>query len=304
MHTLSRLAGWLILALAFSASAAAQTANPPRTTPAADPTKDQQNQQQRSVDQPGNNAPVWRDVRSGQPNFTSIPGRETGVLVQPQARFPGPGRHDDRGRGLAQVPQRPDHLLRRLADRAAWCSRFAAFYFTQGPAQAARQAHRPHDRALHAGRALGALDRRRSASACWRVSGPDHAVRQARAAAGDRLHAVRVADRRWRRTCTTSSRRCSSSACSCMIVIYVRDNLPEKGDLTWLVKARRCSGRARTCRRAASTPARRPGSGAAWSLLCLIMRAAPGLVCCSRTSTSCARRCSRPTWCTPSRRCS
>lgn len=43
----------------------------------------QQQQQQRSVEQPGNNAPVWREVRKeGQANFTTVRGRETGVLVQ------------------------------------------------------------------------------------------------------------------------------------------------------------------------------------------------------------------------------
>jgi formate dehydrogenase subunit gamma len=41
-----------------------------------------QAQQKREESQPGNNAPVWRDVRSGQSGFTSIPGREMGVLVQ------------------------------------------------------------------------------------------------------------------------------------------------------------------------------------------------------------------------------
>lgn len=41
-----------------------------------------QEQQKRQATQPGNNAPVWRDVRSGQENYTSIKGRETGVLVQ------------------------------------------------------------------------------------------------------------------------------------------------------------------------------------------------------------------------------
>jgi hypothetical protein len=39
-------------------------------------------QQERSVTQPGNNAPVWREVRSGEENTTNIKGRETGVLVQ------------------------------------------------------------------------------------------------------------------------------------------------------------------------------------------------------------------------------
>ena len=43
----------------------------------------QETQAQRQQDQPGNNAPVWRDVRKeGQEHYTSIKGRETGVLIQ------------------------------------------------------------------------------------------------------------------------------------------------------------------------------------------------------------------------------
>jgi len=41
-----------------------------------------QAQQERSDTQPGNNAPVWREVRSGNEGYTSLPGREMGVLVQ------------------------------------------------------------------------------------------------------------------------------------------------------------------------------------------------------------------------------
>ena len=42
-----------------------------------------QEQQKRQMSQPGNNAPVWRDVRKeGQEHYTSVKGRETGVLVQ------------------------------------------------------------------------------------------------------------------------------------------------------------------------------------------------------------------------------
>jgi formate dehydrogenase subunit gamma len=48
-----------------------------------------QEQQQRRLEQPGNNAPVWRDVKSGEQNYASIPGREVNVLVQPPARFLG-----------------------------------------------------------------------------------------------------------------------------------------------------------------------------------------------------------------------
>ncbi|MGP1678503.1 MAG: formate dehydrogenase subunit gamma [Burkholderiales bacterium] len=41
-----------------------------------------QSQAQRQQVQPGNNAPVWRDVRSGKEGYTAIQGRETGVLIQ------------------------------------------------------------------------------------------------------------------------------------------------------------------------------------------------------------------------------
>jgi formate dehydrogenase subunit gamma len=42
-----------------------------------------QEQQKRQVMQPGNNAPVWREVRKeGEEHYTSVKGRETGVLVQ------------------------------------------------------------------------------------------------------------------------------------------------------------------------------------------------------------------------------
>ena len=43
-----------------------------------------QEQAKRSVVQPGNNAFVWREVRSGEPTsgYASLPGRETNVLIQ------------------------------------------------------------------------------------------------------------------------------------------------------------------------------------------------------------------------------
>ena len=39
---------------------------------------------QRQGTQPLNNAPVWREVRSGTPQVTTVVGRETNVLIQPQ----------------------------------------------------------------------------------------------------------------------------------------------------------------------------------------------------------------------------
>ena len=42
----------------------------------------QDSQAQRQQVQPGNNAPVWREVRSGREGVTTVKGRETGVLIQ------------------------------------------------------------------------------------------------------------------------------------------------------------------------------------------------------------------------------
>src|SRR5258707_11378459 len=50
--------------------------------PLAGAAQQQETQQQRAQSQPYNNAPVWRDVRSGKEEYTSVKGRETGVLVQ------------------------------------------------------------------------------------------------------------------------------------------------------------------------------------------------------------------------------
>ena len=49
----------------------------------ADEAKQQQIQQQV---QPLNNQPVWSEIRSGQPQYTSLPGRETNVLIQSQGQ--------------------------------------------------------------------------------------------------------------------------------------------------------------------------------------------------------------------------
>lgn len=39
-------------------------------------------QVERQQTQPGNNAPVWREVASGKAHYASLPGREMGVLIQ------------------------------------------------------------------------------------------------------------------------------------------------------------------------------------------------------------------------------
>ena len=124
MGMLSRLAGWLVVALAVVVPIHA-----PAQQPAPDSVKDQQ---QRSVDQPGNNAPVWRDVKSGQQNYSSLPGRETSVLVQPQARFPGQESMSTAGEAWRKFRNGP------ITFYGGWlvvlvCFVIAAIYFAQGP---------------------------------------------------------------------------------------------------------------------------------------------------------------------------
>jgi formate dehydrogenase subunit gamma len=129
MLTLSRLTGWLLLALAFSLPAAAQAPAPAPTTAQQDLAKEQQ---KRSVNQPGNNSEVWKEVRSGQPNYTSIPGREVGVLVQQQARFPGQDGMTTAGEAWRKFRNGP------ITFYGGWLvvlvmAVIAAIYFTLGP---------------------------------------------------------------------------------------------------------------------------------------------------------------------------
>jgi formate dehydrogenase subunit gamma len=43
-------------------------------------------EQKQRVDQPLNNEPVWKEIRSGEPQITTVRGRETNVLIQPEGQ--------------------------------------------------------------------------------------------------------------------------------------------------------------------------------------------------------------------------
>lgn len=49
----------------------------------------EQNNAQRNAVQPGNNAPMWRDVKSGVTGYSSLPYPEAGNLIQGQVQYPG-----------------------------------------------------------------------------------------------------------------------------------------------------------------------------------------------------------------------
>ena len=110
------------------------------------------------VAQPLNNQPVWSEIRSGQPQYTSIPGRETNVLIQPQGQT---------WRAL-RVPLATvgGFLVRGGARRAGGVLPVARPHHGARGAPTGRL-----DRALHAGRARRALDASRSRSRRSRVTG-------------------------------------------------------------------------------------------------------------------------------------
>jgi formate dehydrogenase subunit gamma len=58
----------------------------------SEPGYDKQTNGQRNAVQPGNNSPMWRDVKEGVKGYTSLPASqdpEAGVLIQRQVQYPG-----------------------------------------------------------------------------------------------------------------------------------------------------------------------------------------------------------------------
>ncbi|MEO8134410.1 MAG: formate dehydrogenase subunit gamma [Betaproteobacteria bacterium] len=57
-------------------------------SPAVSPKEDVQAKQQaaQQIAQPLNNQPLWKEIRSGEKQYTSVVGRETNVLIQPQGQ--------------------------------------------------------------------------------------------------------------------------------------------------------------------------------------------------------------------------
>lgn len=126
-----------ILALAIVLPALAQDKAPrfdPPASVAAAPTPDPKDDNAtRAKTQPRNNAPFWREVHDSgtQPGISSLPGAEKGVLVQPFVQYPG-SRMTNAGEAWRQVRNRwiipyggSLVLIVGLA--------LALFFFTKGP---------------------------------------------------------------------------------------------------------------------------------------------------------------------------
>jgi formate dehydrogenase subunit gamma len=79
---LARATGALVAGclLAVSVAFAQAPAAPPAGADLA------REQQTRQTNQPGNNEPVWKEIRSGVPQVTTVRGRETNILIQPEGQ--------------------------------------------------------------------------------------------------------------------------------------------------------------------------------------------------------------------------
>lgn len=66
-----------------------------------------QNQAERTRDQPGNASPTWRIIKEGRNNYSSLPDPEAGVLIQPKAQFPFQSRATTAGEAWRQYRNGP-----------------------------------------------------------------------------------------------------------------------------------------------------------------------------------------------------
>ena len=168
--TATALALPLVLQAQTAAPAEPAKAPPANFVAPAEPKPDENNAQ-RGKTQPGNNAPFWRSVRESgeQPGYSSLPGAEKGMLIQPFVQYPG-SRLTQRRRSLAPGAQQLDHSLRRRADPD--CARWPAHCSTGAAARWGAICPTPGARSsasrISSGRRTGAW---RSRSSCWRCRG-------------------------------------------------------------------------------------------------------------------------------------
>ncbi len=234
---LASTAVWAQSAPAADAGAGVKSANIFQLAPDADTDpkyKDQSNAQRGQV-QPGNNAPVWRQVGQGVSGYNSLPksqAPEAGNLIQPFVQYPG-SRLTNAGEAWRQVrnqwliPYGGSLLLIALGA-------LALFYWRKGTielhgAETGRQIERftPFERSAHWANAI--------AFVALAVSGIVMAFGKffLQPIIGNALFG-------WLSYALKNIHNFAGPlfAVSLLIVIitFVRDNLPRPEDITWLLK--------------------------------------------------------------------
>ena len=242
---MSRLISSVLLALLLGVSAQAQDKPAPavQSTNIMDvkpeasqaPGYAEQTNAERDKVQPGNNAPMWRDVGKGVAGYSSLPVREApeaGVLIQPFVEYPG-SRLTNAGEAWRQVRNNwiipyGGSLLFIVA------LAIAIFYWRKGEiplhgTPTGRQIERftPFERAAHWSNAI--------AFVILSISGLVMAFGKfiLQPVIGDTLFG-------WLTYALKNAQNFAGPLFAVSLVVvfftFVKDNLPAKGDLVWLLK--------------------------------------------------------------------
>ena len=201
----------------------------------ADPNYAKQTNAERAKVQPGNNAPMWRQVAAGIEGYSSLPkseAPEAGNLIQPFVQYPG-SRLTNAGEAWRQVrnnwliPYGGSLLLIVVLA-------IAIFYFSKGPikthgAETGRKIERftPFERAAHWSNAI--------AFVILGISGVVMAFGKffLQPVIGGALFG-------WLAYALKNMHNFAGPLFAVSLVIvfftFVRDNWPQKGDLNWLLK--------------------------------------------------------------------
>ena len=231
----------LVLATAITAVAGpvlAQSGAEPKAPPAgyfaAPEPKPADTNAERAKSQPGNNAPMWRAARdSGStPGISNLPGAEQGVLIQPMVQYPGV-RLNNAGEAWRQVrnqwiiPYGGSLILIALLT-------LALFYWRRGPlgghgVDTGRVIERftPFERATHWSNAI--------AFVTLAVSGLVMSFGKfllLPVLGGTLFGALSYA----LKTAHNSAGPLFAVSLVLMLITFVKDNLPSKEDLAWMMR--------------------------------------------------------------------
>lgn len=211
---------------------------------ASDPNYMKQSNGQRNRVQPGNNSPMWRDAQRGAEGFTSYPKEfapEAGVLIQPQVQYPG-SRLTTAGEAWRQVRNRwliPYGGALFLIVLSA----IAIFYFTKGPIGHARvgdgamkiERFTPFERATHWANAI--------AFGILAISGITMAWGKffllpvlGLTLFGWLTYALK--------TLHNFAGPLFAVSLVLMFITFLKDNFPQRGDLSWLLRGGGLFGKA------------------------------------------------------------
>jgi formate dehydrogenase subunit gamma len=216
--------GALAQAPAASAAAAPALENRPEDTNA-----------ERARSQPLNNAPFWRGVRESgnQPGYSSLPGAEKGVLIQPFVQYPG-SRLTNAGEAWRQVRNQwliPFGGSLLLIIVVA----FGLFYWGKGPLG--------HEHPAEGGRIERFTPFERAAHGCNAVAFVVLAISGIVMAFGKffLLPVIGGTLFGWLTYALKTAHNFVGPlfvvSLAVVFITFVRDNLPNKSDLNWLMKA-------------------------------------------------------------------